>query len=44
VAVEYGILLGFIVFVIIVGVAALGDNLGAYFVRLATDLAGYLGV
>lgn len=44
IASEYGILLAFVVFVIVAGVGAFGQNLAVFIGRLATGIAGYLGV
>ena len=44
VAAEYGVLLGFVILVIIVGVGMYGTNLNAFIADLATQIAGLLGV
>ena len=40
-ATEYGILVAFIAFLIVVGVTAFGTQLGLYFTRLSTTVAGW---
>lgn len=42
-AAEYGILLAFIVIVIVVGIGAYGNALGAFIARLAVQIQGILG-
>jgi pilus assembly protein Flp/PilA len=40
-ATEYGLLVAFIAFMIIIGVTAFGTQLGAFFTRLSTTVSGW---
>ncbi len=40
-AAEYGLLVAFIALVVIVGITAFGNNLNAFFQRIATRVAGW---
>ena len=40
-ATEYGLLVAFIAFLIILGVTAFGTQLGAFFTRLSTTVSGW---
>lgn len=44
VSAEYGVLLGFIILLVVVGVSAYGTALGAFITRLAVAIRGVLGV